>query len=410
MIDVAIIGGGAAGFFAAINIKMKCPSAKVVILEKTTKTLSKVKVSGGGRCNVTHNCDSYADLASNYPRGGKFLKPLFKQFGIPETVNWFENNGVRLVTESDGRMFPQSNSSDTIVNLFESKAKSMNIDIDLKSMVTDLQIEDDGTIKLHLQDISQPVLAKYVVLAGGGMNKNDSGNFLKNLNLNIVNGVPSLFTFNINNEELASLAGVSVEQGKIKITGLKQPYYGPILITHWGLSGPAVLKSSAWYSRDLFEKLYQFECLVSWLPIDSEAEVLFNLETALQENPKRQLNNLNMFDLPNRLWHYILFMAKVDPIKRAMELKKVETNRILENLIRMPFSISGKTTFKEEFVTAGGIHLDELSQSEMSLKNYPNIYAIGEMIDVDGVTGGFNFQAAWTTAWFAAESISKKLT
>ncbi len=409
MIDVAIIGGGAAGFFAAINIKMNCPTAKVVILEKTTKTLSKVKVSGGGRCNVTHNCESYSELASNYPRGAKFLKPLFKEFGVPETINWFENNGVKLTTEVDGRMFPISNTSETIVNLFESKVKSMNIDIDLKSMVTDVISEEDGTFKINLQDISQPIHAKFIILAAGGMNKNDSGNFLKNFNISTVNGVPSLFTFNIKNEELATLAGVSVERGKIKIAGLKQPYHGPILITHWGLSGPAVLKSSAWYARDLFDKLYQFDCLVSWLPIDSEAEALSVLENIFQENPKRQLNNLHVLDLPNRLWQYILLMAKVDPVKRCMETKKVELNRILENLIRMPFSISGKTTFKEEFVTAGGINLDELNPSEMSLKNYPNIYAIGEMIDVDGVTGGFNFQAAWTTAWFAAQSISRKI-
>jgi len=177
MIDVTIIGGGAAGFFAAINIKMNCPTAKVVILEKTMKTLSKVKVSGGGRCNVTHNCESYSELASNYPRGGKFLKPLFKEFGVTETINWFENNGVRLTTEDDGRMFPLSNTSETIVNLFESKARSLNIDIDLKSMVADVISEEDGTFKIHLQDISQPIHAKFIILAAGGMNKNDSGNF-----------------------------------------------------------------------------------------------------------------------------------------------------------------------------------------------------------------------------------------
>lgn len=409
MIDVAIIGGGAAGFFAAINIKISQPNCRVVIFEKTSKLLSKVKVSGGGRCNVTHHCLSSNELTNYYPRGGKFLKPLFREFGVPQTIEWFESKGVPLKTESDGRMFPISNSSETIIHLFEQKARELKIEVQINTQISDIEVLNDENVKISFANGLLPEISKFIVLATGGMNKNDSANYLKKLDLKFVNGVPSLFTFNIQNKNLTELAGISVPFGKVKIAGLKQLYEGPILITHWGLSGPAILKSSAWYARDLFDRLYQFDSLISWIDYRAENEVLLFIENSIANNPKKQIQNFNIFELPQRLWNFILEQAKVDFSKKTIELKKVEINRILENTIRMPFQVSGKTTFKDEFVTAGGIDLNELNPNELNLRKYNRIYAVGEMLDIDGVTGGFNFQAAWTTGFISAQSICSKL-
>ncbi len=408
MFDVAIVGAGAAGYFAAINIKLNAEDAKIVILEKTTKTLSKVEVSGGGRCNVTHNEIDPTKLSENYPRGGKFLKSLFRKFGVAETIQWFRDHNVELKIEDDGRMFPVSNTSETIVNLFESLAQKLGIEVWTKTGVVEISLVNNEIHTLQLSE-NESIVSKFVVLASGGLNKHDSANYLKNFDIQLEKSVPSLFTFNIRNTDLNALSGISVKNGKVKIVGLKKSYCGPILVTHWGLSGPAVLKTSSWFASELNEKGYHFDTLISWIDYSTEEEALQELTEILLESPKKQMNNLYLFDLPQRLWLFILASSKIDETKKCMDLKKAEINKLLENLIRMPFTVIGKTTFKEEFVTAGGISLKEFDETAMNLKKYPTIYAAGEMLNIDGVTGGFNFQAAWTTAWFAATSIANKL-
>lgn len=408
MFDVAIVGAGAAGYFAAINIKLNAEDAKIVILEKTTKTLSKVEVSGGGRCNVTHNEIDPTKLSENYPRGGKFLKSLFRKFGVAETIQWFKDHNVELKIEDDGRMFPVSNTSETIVNLFESLAQKLGIEVWTKTGVVEISLVNNEIHTLQLSE-NESIVSKFVVLASGGLNKHDSANYLKNFDIQFEKSVPSLFTFNIRNTDLNALSGISVKNGKVKVVGLKKSYSGPILVTHWGLSGPAILKTSSWFASELNEKGYHFDTLISWIDYSTEEDALQELTEILLESPKKQMNNLYLFDLPQRLWLFILASSKIDETKKCMDLKKAEINKLLENLIRMPFTVIGKTTFKEEFVTAGGISLKEFDEIAMNLKKYPTIYAAGEMLNIDGVTGGFNFQAAWTTAWFAATSIAHKL-
>jgi len=406
--DVTIVGSGAAGYFAAINIKLRRPDAKVVLLEKTNKTLSKVKVSGGGRCNVTHYQLNSNLMATNYPRGEKFLKQVFKQFNVQNTIDWFQKNGVELVVEADGRMFPKSNSSETIIALFESMAMKLKIDVWTRANVIEIQNMDNEQYRVQLYD-GQLIQSQFVVLSSGGINKPEVSDYLSQLNLTFVPSVPSLFSFNIPNSNIKELAGLSVKNGKVKVVGIKKSYQGPLLVTHWGLSGPAILKTSAWFARELNEVGYHFQILVSWINIESEDETVSEFQEILANSPKKQMNNLVVFDLPNRLWQYILQISNVDENKRCMELKKSEMHKIVENLIRMPFEVQGKTTFKDEFVTAGGIDLTTVNPETLEIKSSNNLYAVGEILNIDGVTGGFNFQAAWSTAWVAAMSISGKI-
>lgn len=407
--DIAIVGAGAAGYFAAINLKLQNSNLKVVVLEKTNKTLSKVKISGGGRCNVTHHQLNPLVLASNYPRGEKFLKQAFKQFNVQDTIDWFEQQGVQLVAENDGRMFPKSNSSETIVNLFESLAKKLNVEVWIRSNVVKIETFKNQMYNLQFLD-NQSIESEFIIIASGGQNKSDAIDLLRNFNLKIVPAVPSLFTFNIKHQLLHELAGLSVKNGRVKIIGLKKSYVGPVLITHWGLSGPAILKTSAWFARELADLNYQFKVLISWIGDDTEEIANQKFNEILNSSPKKMLHNLQVMEMPNRLWLFVLQMTQVDPNKKCMDLKKSEIFKIVENLIRMEFVVEGKTTFKEEFVTAGGIDLSELNPDSMELKKYPSIYGAGEILDIDGITGGFNFQAAWTTSWIASQSILKKLS
>ncbi len=402
--DLIVIGGGAAGFFGAVNAAEMNPRMKILILEKSTKLLSKVKVSGGGRCNVTHNCFSPAPLSQHYPRGQKQLKNLFHQFQAIETVNWFEKRGVKLKTEEDGRMFPTTDDSQTIVDLFLKEVDRFKIEIQLSQEV--VQIEKTET-QLIVHTANSKFIAEKVLVAMGGHNKMENYLWLKDSGHVIDRPIPSLFTFNDSEKEFTNLMGVAVPDAEVKIASTKFSQRGPLLITHWGLSGPAVIKLSAWAADYLFRQNYTFTALVNWTGMP-ETEVRNTLMTLKETNSKKQVFSSSLFSLPKRLWEHLCTKAEIEDKKIWSEVTNKSINRLTELLYCCPFKIRGKTTFKEEFVTCGGVSLADIDLSTMESKKVPGIYFAGEVINVDGETGGFNFQAAWTTSFVAATSITTK--
>ena len=398
---VAIIGGGAGGFFCAINIKQYYPQAQIHIFEKTSKVLSKVAVSGGGRCNVTHACFEPAELALCYPRGGKFLKKLFYEFNPQNTIQWFEDKKIKLKTEDDGRMFPISDSSQTIIDCFLEQAKKQNIPICTQNEICKIKPLEKG-FQIFINKQAKPLFFDKVVLAIGGQNRLDKYEWLSNLNLEIMPPVPSLFTFNIPNDPIKELMGLS-SQVKLQVKESKKlQNEGALLITHWGMSGPAVLKLSAWGARHLAEQDYQFDLQVNWLK-DSEDNLKEKIADFRKQKGAALPQNHHFTDLPKRLWYFILEKAGINPLKKWADLNKNDINQLCEVLLRDIYKVSGKTTYKEEFVTCGGIALEEIAPQTMASKKYPDLYFTGEVLDIDGITGGFNFQAAWTTAWIAAK-------
>lgn len=405
--DVIVIGGGAAGFFAAIRIKELNPKLSVVILEKTQKVLSKVRVSGGGRCNVTHHCLKNSVLLQHYPRGKKLLKQAVNKFSVEHVINWFLNHNVQLKVEEDGRMFPVTNDSETIAGLFENLARQFEIAIlkgcNVNEIVSKKTPKND-VLRWEVITDSMAFSTNSIVLATGGNVSWSHYQWMSPLPMDIIKPYPSLFTFKIDDKDLQSLSGVSVDRGNVKLIGYENSFDGPILITHWGLSGPAVLKSSAWAAQWIFEKNYRFNILVSWVSIEENQFRQYFYEL-LNANSKKKIANLPI-EIPQRLWGFILFKAGQNAEQLIFELSKNQKNKLVELLVKMPFSVSGKTTFKEEFVTAGGIDENSIEHKSMELKNCQGIFACGELLDIDGITGGFNFQAAWSTANLVACSIA----
>lgn len=401
--DVVIAGGGAAGFFAAAQLTRQDPELKILIAEKTGKVLSKVLVSGGGRCNVTHHCLRNAELVKNYPRGKSLLKKVFDSFAVKDTVEFFESRGIPLKTEPDNRMFPASNSSSDIADCLYKNAIKNGVTLRLNTALTQIERTETQTYLLHLSD-NETLETRHIVLALGGVQKPAQLGFLNPFDIETVAPCPSLFTFNCNDKKLHALMGVSAQNASVKISGSKEYYKGPVLITHWGISGPAVLKASAWEARTLAQKNYIFTALINWI---NESEAYFHsaLNNEIKQHPNKKITNANPFDIPERLWQYLIEISDIDPDKKSVELSKNNLNKLMENTLRYSLSCNGKTTFKEEFVTAGGIALSELNSATCELKKLPGVYAIGEMTDVDGITGGFNFQAAWSMAYAAAKSI-----
>ena len=398
---VAVIGGGAAGFFAAISVKENHPNHEVILFEKTSKILSKVKVSGGGRCNVTHDCSDIPTLCEAYPRGGKKLKSLFYQFSITDTIAWFESRGVPLKTEKDGRMFPVSNDSQSIIDCLVNEMNRLNVTLKLGQSLENIEQELIGW-KLNFKD--QPYQKfDIVIIATGGSPKIKGFDWLENLGHNIIPPVPSLFTFNMPNEPIKTLMGLVVENARVKIKNSKINTQGPLLITHWGMSGPAILKASAFGARELSDREYEFEIQVNWVD-ETNTELLFNhLHEFSQLNTQKAIGNQKAFMLPNRLWNFLLSKIEIPAEKKWNEIGKKKFRELVTILTQDNYQVSGKTTFKEEFVTCGGIDLKEIDLNTMESKKNKNLYFVGEIIDVDAITGGYNFQAAWSGGYVAGK-------
>lgn len=399
---LVVIGGGAAGFFCAVNAAAD-KRLRVVLLEKSDKLLSKVKISGGGRCNVTHACFSISEMAKKYPRGGNFVKKTFHRFFTKDTINWFEQRGVELKTEADGRMFPVTDSSQTIIDCLLREAALHHVDIRMRAGV-EAVVKKGTQFELTLSN-GEKVNADYVCMASGGYPKASMFDWMKNLGHEIEAPVPSLFTFNIPVHPITKLMGISVEQVQVKITGTKLKETGPVLITHWGLSGPAVLRLSAWGARELSQKNWHFNIQVNWLPAFNEETLKDEMQRLRFAQATQKVVNRNPFGLPGRLWEFFLNEAGVPEDCRWTDLPAKEQNRLVKYLCAYELEVKGKTTFKEEFVTAGGIQLSEVDSHTLMSKKIPNLFFAGELLNVDGITGGFNFQNAWTTGYIAAQSI-----
>lgn len=400
---IVVIGGGPAGFFGAITAAETNPAARIILLEKHRSVLSKVRISGGGRCNVTHACFDPAVLVQNYPRGCKALRGPFMQFQPKDTIAWFEKRGVMLKTEEDGRMFPITDSSETIMQCLISEARKAGVDVRTECGVETIHKQAPHFI-LTLTT-GETLNCDQIVIATGSTPK--TYQWLKMLGHTITPLVPSLFTFNIPESPFHDLAGVSVPKAHLHIVDTKLSQTGPLLMTHWGLSGPAVLKLSAFGARILHDLHYQATVQINWVA-DGAFE---NTKTMLQEMrkrvPNRQISSEALFELPRNLWKRLLELAKIPEKHCFRDLSNKQIEEILAILHACRLKISGKTTYKDEFVTCGGVDLDEVNFKTMESRKCPGLYFAGEVLDIDGVTGGFNFQNAWTTGWIAGKNIGK---
>ena len=404
-----VIGGGAAGFFCAVTAGALNPNLQVTILEKTNKLLSKVRVSGGGRCNVTHACYEIAEMIRNYPRGSNFLKKAFHQFFTTDTVEWFKQRGIALKTEADGRMFPTTDSSQTIIDCLLREANQLGVNIIMNAEVKSIsRINEKFEILLSetRPGNKEALPADFICIASGGYPKSSMFEWLKQLGHGIEEPVPSLFTFNTPGHAITKLMGISVQEARVRIKDTKLEQEGPLLITHWGLSGPAVLKLSAWGARELASKNWEFEIRVNWLPQYDEQSLRETFQSFRSKLPAQKIISKNPLGLPQRLWEFFLAESQIQMDKNWADLPSKQQNRLIGNLVNFEMKITGKTTFKEEFVTAGGIRLSEIDPNTMMSKRIPNLFFAGEVMDVDGITGGFNFQHAWTSGFIAGNSIT----
>lgn len=400
-----VIGGGAAGFFCAVNAARMNPSLEVTIVEKTSKLLSKVRISGGGRCNVTHACFSIADMIKKYPRGANFVKKSFHEFFTTDTIDWFKEREVLLKTEPDGRMFPATDSSETIVNCLLREADKYRVRVQIRKEVKRITRENENWLVEFTN--AEDDRADYICVACGGYSKEIMFEWLVHLGHTIEAPVPSLFTFNMPGNPITGLMGVTTH-ARVKIQGTKFEEVGPVLITHWGLSGPAVLKLSATAARKLNEMNYRFGVSVNWSGELSEQQVREKLQECRSVNTSQKVLNANVFALPRRLWEYLCSTSGIAESRRWSDLPSVNFNLLVKNVCANEMNVAGKTTYKDEFVTAGGIKLIEVNAQTMESRKNTNLFFAGEILDVDGVTGGFNFQHAWTSGWIAAKTISSR--
>lgn len=398
-----VVGGGAAGFFCAVNAARLNPQLQVILLEKTGKLLSKVRVSGGGRCNVTHACFRNSDLVKKYPRGEKFLQKAFSRFTTSDTIRWFGDRNVSLKAEDDGRMFPVSNDSASIVDCLLAEADKYKVQVRVNEEVLSVQKAGDGWTVTSSKALYH---ADFLFVACGGYAKKEQFGWLTAMGHTIETPVPSLFTFNLPKHDITSLMGLVAPDVQVKISGTKWSERGPLLVTHWGLSGPVVLRLSAWGARDLAAANWHFTIVVNWTPAYHENSSRSFLQEYRQMKGAQKIINRNPFDLPQRLWEWLLLSVGIREDIRWADLPAKEQNALAKQLTGQTFEVKGKTTFKEEFVTAGGIQLKEVDPHTMQSRLQPNLFFGGEILDVDGITGGFNFQHAWTSGWIAAQEIA----
>jgi len=404
---LVVAGGGAAGFFCAVTAARLNPELKVILVEKSGKLLSKVKVSGGGRCNVTHACFSIPDMVKKYPRGSNFVKKTFHQFFTTDTIQWFEERGVPLKTEEDGRMFPETNSSQTIIDCLYREASQFGVEIRIHHEIRSLEYKINAASFTIFFNNDLILDADFICVASGGYPKSAMFDWILKTGHHIEEPVPSLFTFNMPGNSITSLMGISVREAQIRISGEDLKERGPLLITHWGMSGPAILKLSAWGARILKTKEYRFEIRVNWLGDLTDQLLRDEIVTIRESSGGKKIWQKNPWELPQRLWEWQLEQAGIKDIHWA-DLPAALQNKLIQQLTNQSFTVEGKTTFKEEFVTAGGLRLAEISHQTMESRIVPGLYFAGEVMDVDGVTGGFNFQHAWTSGFIAGKSIALK--
>jgi predicted Rossmann fold flavoprotein len=407
---IAIIGAGAAGCFAAANIP-DSPGQEVAVFEKTGKALQKVKASGGGRCNVTHQCFDIPELITRYPRGKQLLKKTLYQFGPQQTIDWFEQRGIKLKTEADGRIFPVTDDSQTIIDCIWKEMMHHKVQVFYHKTVSGIEKapENEEGLKYTIHFSDQSIYAAHAILiATGGFPKPEQYKWIEATGHTIQPPVPSLFTFNIPKNNITTLMGLSVPDATVKIAGTKITTSGALLVTHWGMSGPAILKLSALAARELAGRNYEFQAIVNWLGDTTDEELRETLLQSRKEHGKQLIQNKNPFNLPRRLWEYQLLKSGIKEETRWGDLPAAAQNKLTEHLLRDTYQVNGKTTFKEEFVTCGGITLSEIDPQTLESRTAPGIYFAGEILDVDGITGGFNFQHAWSSGWIAARNMALK--
>lgn len=403
-LHIIVVGGGAAGFMGAITAAETFPEAKVTILEKSRTVLGKVRVSGGGRCNVTNAAPSIPELVKGYPRGAKFLRPLFEVFNNQHTIEWFESRGVALKTEPDGRMFPTTNDSETIIDCLLKAAQNARVQVRTSAGVTQIEPQDKN-FKITLQS-GEAIDCQRVLITSGGHPQLSGYDWLAQLGIEIVLPVPSLFTFNVPKIPLKDLMGVSVGAVGVKMAGSKLTETGPLLFTHWGVSGPAVLRLSAWGARELSDKNYQFVSLINFTnrkPNEIQEQLTdFQRDVAWKG---KFVPTQAPFGLPQRLWKQLVELSNIPDTMRWADLPAKNLHRLVEHLTNFQLEVQGKTTFKEEFVTCGGVNLNGLHAKTLESRQVPGLFFAGEVLDIDGITGGYNFQAAWTTGYVAGKNM-----
>ena len=403
--DIAIIGGGAAGFMAAIVARRTNPASKVTIFERAQKVLAKVEITGGGRCNVTNSFAAITDMKQAYPRGHKLMKRLMKTFSHEDTYRWFEQHGVPLVTQEDECVFPKAQDSHAIINCLVRQANELGVTICCQHRLVNIHRMEDGRLKLEFENGSHRVFHRTIITTGGSPNGRGL-QYLAQLGHDIEHPVPSLFTFNIKDRAFCDLMGTVVDPVVTTIPGTKLRAKGPLLVTHWGVSGPAVLKLSSYAARLLAENDYKAPLAISWAGELTRQEVEENLLKLQTANPRKQVATLHPFGLPSRLWLYILSKLDIDAVKPWAEIGRKTLNRMIETLVNDQYTIAGKGAFREEFVTCGGVSLSSINSKTLESKVCPNLFFAGEVLDIDAITGGFNLQAAWTTGFIAGKSAS----
>lgn len=404
-LHIAVVGGGAAGFFAAIAAKQTNPEARVTIFERGQKVLAKVLITGGGRCNLTNSFAQITDLKQAYPRGDKMMKRLFNVFSHKDTWQWFEQRGVKLVKQDDECVFPISQSAQSVVDALTHEAHKLGVEVRTGYAVEAVKQMENGDLQL-LFKVQKPLTVQRAAITTGGSPRANALQYLANLGHNIVQPVPSLFTFNIADAAFKALMGTVVEGATVSLVGTKHKATGPLLVTHWGASGPAILKLSSYGARYVHDCGYQFPIAVNWIGLTNSALVAEHLQGIVDSNPRKLLTSVHPFGLPTRMWQYILEKTALGADKRWDELGKKGLNKLVEALTNDQYKVTGKGAFREEFVTCGGVSLSDINLNTMESKVCKNLYFAGEVLDVDAITGGFNLQAAWTTGYVAGKAMA----